>query len=135
MSFNGVINVVNIVTQHKQIANEFVRYYYGNLSNNLGSVAPSYFADSFLTILEVEGIGFGHYLQQMQLIGVQRLGYHIFNIFSQPITNDMLLIVVFGKLTANGINYEAFSETFTLVKDSQNGFHIRNQILQLCPKN
>lgn len=128
MSFNGVINVV---TQHKQIATEFVRYYYGNLSSSLGSVAPSYFSDSFFTILGEEGMGFGYYLQRMQLLGVQRLAYHSLEIDSQPITNEMLLIVVNGKVTADGINYNTFSETFTLVKDNLNGFHIRNQILRL----
>ena len=136
---------MSVYDNYRQIADEFVNTYYQTMDRDIAGVNQMYLQEACISLLGDEMVGFQNYLYRLQnTYSVFRFHHQIHEVDPQPIQEDVILITVTGRVTADGRNYNRFVETFTLVQEGHNQgfgfqhnyqptFYIRNQIFRMIP--
>ena len=135
---------MNLHQSYKEIGKEFAHNYYSEIDRDLNAVGYMYYTDTYITVIGEEVLGYQAFIDTLHRYSVYRLHHQIQEVDCQPVTDDLMIINVTGQLTSDGVNYNRFSETFTLMRDGGgsnlfgqpaggNTFHIRNQMLRMIP--
>ena len=125
---------MSFIDNYKTIGKQFTDAYYQAIDQNLNSVSQLYCPNAYITMMGEEMVGFDKFVQRLRDYGVYRFQHRIQEVDPQPINEQYLLITVTGTVTADGLNYNRFSETFTLMRPDTfggNTCHVKNHLFRL----
>lgn len=134
MNFNlvPVINLIDVGSHYKQIAEQFCSNYYLLYQNNPGELKNLFVDSTLVTIFNEETVGYYGYINLLRSFGVAKLRHQGMNIVSHPLDSGTVLISVRGVLCVNDFSFtQNFSEILILRRDDNNRFFISNLILSL----
>ena len=131
MSFLLSNNNINPPFNHREIGQEFCKYYYNTFSfYGLGGITTLYHPEARITFLDEECIGVIAYNQKLMNIGFPKLIFNNLVGTAQPLNNDTIIISVIGECCVRNDNWGKFNDVF-IITLYNNNWIITNHIFKV----
>lgn len=135
---NYLNDPVNILQNYSILAKQFCMYYYTTMDSNLQNLAHLYKADSKITFINNNYLGFNNlYYDIVNVYNIIKFDHQILSYDVQPVGKNTIYILVLGDVIGsvqgnyNNISHK-FVESFIIQRDIQaNKFYIYNSIFKL----
>lgn len=126
-------NLVDVKTNYKKIAEEFLTYYYNIYDTDFPHLNHLYHKESQFTFRDNEVYGFNNLLNIItNKYKIYKFTHSVIHATVQPINNSDLLISVNGQISVNNSpHYDKFIETIIIRRNDDNVFSILNTIFIL----
>lgn len=131
VSFNFAQNNIFIVPNYRNIASDFINYYYNTYDNYFYDISELYTSNPSITFIDNYTTNFN------ELVRILATTYNInsfhhtnINFEAQPM-GDNILIEIVGNVLVNNAFTHRFTETIVLVKSGSTNYHISNSIKKI----
>lgn len=123
----------NSIFNYNEIARSCLNQYYRIYDTNVFNLSKFFSNNTKFTFQNFEFNSFYHLLFQFKNNGIKSFYHRNIKYNTQPLDKDSLLITVYGEIKTNkNWLFKAFTETFVLEKNLQNGnFYITNNLFKL----
>lgn len=126
-------NLVDVRTNYKNIAGDFLTYYYNTYDTDFPRLNSLYHKESQFTFRDHEFHGFDTLLNLViNTYKINKFTHSVAHATVQPIGNSDLLIVIHGMISVNNsLHFDKYIETIILRRNDNNIFGVLSTIFKL----